>query len=228
MVDWESVEFSVVPRTTLCALSILCKKFCESLHFFDKHRKYFKVEKELLIIVSAKKALILAVLYMLLSFSVHADDHVVYEKLTALNQMRETLSSTLDYKTEPVDETTFRETCMPVGKELMRWAGEKGYQARQISHKNRNPANAVQESDTEIYSLFLDQPDKQRHAEIKDGEEFDARYYFRIPYVTSCGHCHGSKESRPDFVKQKYPEDAAYDFSEGDLRGVYVIHTSFK
>lgn len=34
--------------------------------------------------------------------------------------------------------------------------------------------------------------------------------------------CSG-KERRPDFVKKGYPDDRAYDFEPGDLRGIYSV-----
>jgi hypothetical protein len=37
----------------------------------------------------------------------------------------------------------------------------------------------------------------------------------------ACLACHGSEDTRPDFVKQGYPDDKAFDFEVGDLRGVY-------
>jgi hypothetical protein len=152
-----------------------------------------------------------------------AEEREVYEKLSSLNQMREALASSLDHRTEPIDESTFKVTCMPVGKELMRWAKEKGYQAKQISHKNRNPHNAISEKDQEVYSLFLVNSEKKSYKKTLDPASQQARFFYHIPYVSSCNHCHGTKESRPEFVKNKYPDDKAYDFREGDLRGVYVV-----
>lgn len=35
--------------------------------------------------------------------------------------------------------------------------------------------------------------------------------------------CHGTKTSRPAFVKQNYPDDKAFDFKVGDLRGMYAV-----
>ena len=49
------------------------------------------------------------------------------------------------------------------------------------------------------------------------------RYYRRIIVEGSCLACHGARESRPQFVKDGYPDDRAYNFEAGDLRGVYSV-----
>ena len=58
--------------------------------------------------------------------------------------------------------------------------------------------------------------------EIRDGQG-GTRYYRRINVEASCLACHGGKGSRPEFVKNKYPEDRAFDFNVGDLRGMYSV-----
>ncbi len=35
--------------------------------------------------------------------------------------------------------------------------------------------------------------------------------------------CHGSRDSRPAFVKEKYPNDRAFNFQPGDLRGMVAV-----
>lgn len=49
------------------------------------------------------------------------------------------------------------------------------------------------------------------------------RYYRRINVEASCLACHGAKDSRPEFVQQNYPQDRAFDFNVGDLRGMYAV-----
>ena len=59
-------------------------------------------------------------------------------------------------------------------------------------------------------------------AETIDGQK-GTRYYRRINVEASCLACHGGKDSRPQFIKDKYPQDLAYDFQVGDLRGMYSV-----
>ena len=49
------------------------------------------------------------------------------------------------------------------------------------------------------------------------------RYFRRITVRSACLECHGRKEKRPAFVRERYPEDRAFGFERGDLRGVYSI-----
>jgi hypothetical protein len=32
-----------------------------------------------------------------------------------------------------------------------------------------------------------------------------------------------AKGARPEFIKEKYPQDLAYNFKAGDLRGMYSV-----
>ena len=53
-----------------------------------------------------------------------------------------------------------------------------------------------------------------------------SHYFRRIVVQEKCLNCHGAKSKRPDFVKEKYPKDQAFDFKVGDLRGLY--HVTFQ
>lgn len=54
-------------------------------------------------------------------------------------------------------------------------------------------------------------------------QEAGTRYYRRINVEASCLACHGRKSERPGFIQQGYPQDLAYDFRVGDLRGMYAV-----
>jgi hypothetical protein len=47
-------------------------------------------------------------------------------------------------------------------------------------------------------------------------------YFRRINVSPGCLACHGQKSRRPKFVADNYPEDLAYNFKPGDLRGMYA------
>ena len=49
------------------------------------------------------------------------------------------------------------------------------------------------------------------------------RYFRRIVVEPACLACHGEQSARPDFVLQGYPNDRAYGFAVGDLRGLYAV-----
>lgn len=138
------------------------------------------------------------------------------EKLTGLNQTREALASTLENTKSEITEKTFKEVCAPVGVELKKWSDENKYQAIQISHKNRNPKHAVPEASLLQYKKFENDP------QLETLYEEDI-LYVRIPVVSSCLHCHGSQDTLPEFIKNNYQEDKAFDFKIGDLRGLYMV-----
>ena len=54
-------------------------------------------------------------------------------------------------------------------------------------------------------------------------DDHGVRYFRRIAVEASCLACHGAQGERPSFVKTKYPEDLAFDFQPGDLRGLYEV-----
>jgi len=146
---------------------------------------------------------------------------MVYQKLDSLNTMREGLASSLDPKKEKITEETFKRVCMPVGKQLKEWSQAQGYEARQLARKYRNPQNAVTAKDQAAWDFF------EKDAKLIQHKEENAAgitAYVRIPVVAACLHCHGPKEARPDFIKQKYPEDRANDFAAGDLRAIYAVY----
>ena len=147
------------------------------------------------------------------------------QEIENLDAMRSGLASTLkDATTEPTIET-FKEVCKPVGMRAMQLSKENGWQVKQIATKYRNPAHAPDnlhavmalakfENDPELMGFW--------DSETIDGQP-GTRYYRRINVESSCLACHGGKDSRPQFVKDKYPQDLAFDFKVGDLRGMYSV-----
>jgi hypothetical protein len=147
------------------------------------------------------------------------------QEIENLDAMRSGLASTLkDSPAEPTVET-FKEVCKPVGMRAKQLSQENGWQVKQIAKKYRNRAHtpdnlhsvmalAKFENDLELMGFW--QP------ETIDGQK-GTRYYRRINVEASCLACHGGKDSRPQFIKDKYPQDLAYDFQVGDLRGMYSV-----
>lgn len=147
-------------------------------------------------------------------------------EMEQLDRMRIALASTLEGQSDAPTIETMKEVCKPVGMKAIAIGKEHGWQVRQVASKTRNPDHApanVQEQD--VIDLF------QRHPGITGlwqpasaEQEAGVNYYRRIDVVPSCMACHGSKESRPAFVKANYPDDKAFDFNVGDLRGIYAVH----
>ncbi len=121
---------------------------------------------------------------------------------------------------ELVDFDTFARVCQPVGRRIIDIAQEKGWQFRQISERNRNPANGLDSSLVDVYRQFQEESDLDSLWQATDG---GVRYFHRITVEASCLHCHGPVDTRPRFVIERYPDDRAFDFEVGDLRGLYAV-----
>ena len=147
------------------------------------------------------------------------------QEIENLDAMRSGLASTLEGSTTEPTMETMKEVCKPVGMRAMELSKENGWQVKQIATKYRNPAHAPDnlhsvmalakfEKDPELMGFW--------DSETIDGQQ-GTRYYRRINVESSCLACHGGKNARPQFVKDKYPQDLAFDFNVGDLRGMYSV-----
>jgi hypothetical protein len=154
-----------------------------------------------------------------------ADLSRAVSQIEQLDQMRIALASTLEGRTEEPTMETMKEVCKPVGMRAQAIARENGWQVRQVAGRYRNPDHApATAQEKEVIDLF------DRHPEITGlwepataGQGAGVNLYRRIDVQPSCMACHGSKDSRPAFVKNNYPADRAFDFKPGDLRGMYAV-----
>lgn len=147
------------------------------------------------------------------------------QSIEELDSMRSGLASYLETDPEQPTAETMKKVCKPVGMKAQQLSQENGWQVKQISNKYRNPAHAPDGPESrKALARF------ERDAELMGfwqaetvGEQAGTRYYRRIDVEASCLACHGGKAGRPEFVKNNYPEDLAYNFKEGDLRGMYSV-----
>jgi hypothetical protein len=146
------------------------------------------------------------------------------EEIEYLDQMRSGLAATLDPEITP-DQGTFKKVCQPVGMQAKKLSQENGWQVQQIARKYRNPDHAAKDLQALMALAKFDQNPQLIgfwNRETRN-EQTGTRYYRRIDVQASCLACHGGKNNRPEFVKDKYPQDLAYDFKVGDLRGMYAV-----
>jgi hypothetical protein len=113
-----------------------------------------------------------------------------------------------------------------------RISAEQGLQLGRVSLKNRSPANAPKDWQTPVLLEF-----EKRHAEGENlayiswsevaGEGADREFRFMKPIPTHslCLSCHGNNLAPDvrDILVQLYPDDLATGFSEGDIRGAFVV-----
>ena len=101
---------------------------------------------------------------------------------------------------------------------------------RRLAKKNRNPLNAMDENESNLYkSYVLDFLGKQPAYATVSWNEQGAPVYYHPMYVDAlCLNCHGTagEEVLPEVaerIAQLYPEDKAMDFKKGDPRGMWSI-----
>ncbi|APD47185.1 DUF3365 domain-containing protein [Synechococcus sp. CS-602] len=146
-------------------------------------------------------------------------------EMEQLDRMRVSLASTLEGSSEEPTLQTMKEVCKPVGLRAMAIGKENGWQVRQVASKFRNPDHApATAQERQVLDLFHRQPAITGLWQPAGAEQASGvNYYRRINVEPSCLACHGSKASRPSFVKDNYPADKAFDFNVGDLRGMYAV-----
>lgn len=147
------------------------------------------------------------------------------QEIEQLDAMRSGLASTLKGRTEEPTMQTMKEVCRPVGMRAMELSQENGWQVKQIAAKYRNPAHAPNDLHASMaLAKFQQDPELVGFWDRETiNNQAGTRYYRRINVEQSCLACHGLKNQRPQFVKDNYPQDLAYNFQVGDLRGMYSV-----
>lgn len=152
-----------------------------------------------------------------------AEQVQVEAAIAALDSMRIARAATID-PDEAVTAETFAHVCKPVGLRARALSEENGWAVRQLATRSRNPANAVPPEDAELFAQFAADPGLTDHwlDAVHDGVP-GQRYVRRITMQASCLACHGPRDERPAFVVENYPDDRAFGFEPGDLRGLYSV-----
>jgi len=103
-------------------------------------------------------------------------------------------------------------------------------EVRRLAKKNRNPLNAMEDKESDIYKSFVYawmsmEPIKPR---LEVNNEHSPVYYNSITMKPICLNCHGNPETdiMPEVaarIKELYPDDKALNFKSVDLRGMWAI-----
>lgn len=146
------------------------------------------------------------------------------ESAAEIVKMRSSLARTFIKTDTVVTEDTFKSVCGAVAKRVKEITGKEGFTVRHASAKNRNPANAATVEELALIDRFQTEPGVRELQDetLVNGKRF-SRHTLPIYVEEACLSCHGAKEKRPGFVVSKYPEDKAYGFETGDLRGIISI-----
>lgn len=147
------------------------------------------------------------------------------QEIENLDAMRSGLAAYLEDTPEPPTAETMKQVCKPVGMKAQQLSQENGWQVKQIAKKYRNPAHKPEHIEaSKALSTFEKTPELMGFWEQETlNDQAGTHYYRRINVEASCLACHGLKNNRPQFVKNNYPQDLAYNFKVGDLRGMYAV-----
>jgi cytochrome c553 len=147
------------------------------------------------------------------------------EAIENLDAMRSGLASTLEGRTEPPTMETMKQVCKPVGMRAKQLSQERGWQVKQVASKYRNPDHAPATPAESMALAKFEQDPELTGFWQRDmvNNQAGTHYFRRINVEASCLACHGRKGDRPQFVQERYPQDLAYDFNPGDLRGMYAV-----
>ena len=118
----------------------------------------------------------------------------------------------------------FKGLCGAVKKRAMALAKKEGLLIRHSAVKNRNPGHAATKEEIYIHRRFESDPAVKEiwDETTKDGKKYK-RFILPVYVEKACLACHGPKEKRPGFIRKKYPDDKAFGFKEGDLRGIIEV-----
>jgi hypothetical protein len=116
---------------------------------------------------------------------------------------------------------------------------EKGVIIRRVSSKNRNPLNKPDDFEIKALQRFEEwykNGELLPQTELASVEEEDEKkfilYMKPIFIQPECLGCHGTENEIPDNIKlilnERYPEDKAVNFKNGDLRGAVSVKKEFK
>jgi hypothetical protein len=146
------------------------------------------------------------------------------ETIEGVDGLRVRLAEALANDPRPVDIATFAQVCAPVRAEVRRIARERGWTIEQLAERYRVPAHAADPQAITILSWMEEHPELTGvWLRTSGGSKAGIRYLRRIDVGPACLRCHGAKEDRPAFVVERYPDDRAYGFRAGDLRGLYSV-----
>lgn len=99
---------------------------------------------------------------------------------------------------------------------------------KRVSDRMRSITTPVEEHELEILNIFKDSSGMSYYDEwIETDSSKFYTYYKPIRIGKFCMNCHGSSNDISPKVskvlEEKYPDDMAKDYKEGDLRGMFVV-----
>lgn len=125
------------------------------------------------------------------------------------------------------------EACNLLAPKIAAQHSEAPWQVGRTALKVRNPENAADAWERQVLERFAERAaageplEQLRHGEVV-GNEF--RYLQAIGTAQPCLGCHGERidPALLSLIDQRYPDDQARGFSEGDLRGAFSLRRALE
>jgi len=136
--------------------------------------------------------------------------------------------STTDYMSAVVrDEAETNYALVPqvVATQIAKRISEGNrYAVRQISLNYRNPENMPDDFEVEQLKSFMGPPSKEIYQVLNESSGKVFRYMQSMIAEQSCLECHGSYESAPTFIQERYPpEHSSYNYKVGQVMGAVSV-----
>lgn len=97
---------------------------------------------------------------------------------------------------------------------------------KRTSDQLRNPQNKASEREIEVIATFknLVEHSKKMKPIVEVGNDEKVHFYAPIMVSSNCLVCHGElKKSTKNIIGSYYPNDKAFDYKIGEVRGIWSI-----
>jgi PAS domain S-box-containing protein len=103
------------------------------------------------------------------------------------------------------------------------------YYVRQVSLRYRNPQNSPDPYETAQLKIFARDPSREAYKIVNNGGVRSFRYMQPMLATASCLECHGSYETAPNFVRQRFPPGHySYNYRVGEVIGAVSVTIPMK
>lgn len=176
-------------------------------------------------------SLLLVVLFMALAWTSYRHDketalqEAVEKARTIARQIvetREYLSSVV--RADQVEQNFELTPQVAATRITQRLTSGTSYYVRQVSQRFRNPLNRPDDYEQEILKQFSSSRIEERYEITGHNGKEALRYLLPMVAEKSCLTCHGSYESAPRFVQQRFPKGhPSYNYKAGELIGAISV-----
>lgn len=177
---------------------------------------------------------ILALIFLALLASNAVDDYfrqqslILRDAVDSSRMMARQIVETRNYLSSVIkDEASSNNNLIPqVAATRIALLISKGgkYNLRQVSLRYRNPANSPDPYETEQLKMFAGKKANESYNVTTVNGEKVFRYLLPMVAEKSCLECHGSYETAPQFIQQRFPRGHfSYNYVVGDVIGAVSV-----